>query len=157
MATTAVPAAITALVQILSAAPALAGVTVVDGPPTTDMSEADFVAVGWNMGGDDQAAAESLQDFAYAGARARDEDFTISGWLESWTGDEDFAARRARAYELLAVLEGSLRATQAQPEAPTLLGTVLWAHLTRHRLQQQFTDSGARVGISWTVACRARI
>jgi hypothetical protein len=157
MATTAVPAFINALVQVLRAAPALTGVEVLDGPPTSDMSAPDFVAVGWNMGGDDQAVAESAQDFAYAGARTRDEDFTVTGWLESWSGEEDFATRRARAYELLAVLENSLRATPAQPEAPTLLGTVQWAHLTRHQLQQVFTDRGARVGISWTVTGRARI
>lgn len=156
MATSAVPAAITALVQILAEAPGLAGVTVIDGPPAEDMSAEDLVIVGW-ASGDDQGSAESVQDFAYAGARTRDEEFTISGWLESWTGDEDTAARRDRAYELLAVLEDALRATAAQPEAPTLLGTVQWAHLTRHRLTQTFTDSGVRVGIAWTVSCQARI
>lgn len=156
MATSAVPAAIAALVQILTEAPGLAGVAVIDGPPTADMSDEDLVAVGWSVG-DDQGSAESTQDFAYAGARTRDEEFNISGWIESWSGEEDFGERRRRAYELLAVLEDALRATAAQPEAPTLLGTVQWAHLTRHRLQQQFTDSGARVGIAWTVSCQARI
>lgn len=156
MATSAVPDAIAALVQILTEAPALAGITVIDGPPAADMSDADLVVVGWAVG-DEQASAESAQDFAYAGARTRDEEFTITGWCESWSGDDDFSARRQRAYGLLAVVEDSLRATAAQPQAPTLLGTVQWAHLTRHRLQQQFTESGARVGISWTVTCRARI
>lgn len=156
MPTTAVPSAITALFKILSEAPALAAATVIDGPPTTDMSVDDLVVVGWAVG-DDGASAESAQDFAYAGARTRDEDFTITGWCESWSGSEDFAERRRRAYELLAVVEDSLRASEAQPEAPSLLGTVLWAHLTHHRLQQQLTDSGTRVGISWTITCRARI
>lgn len=156
MATSAVPAAINALIQILGAVPALAEVAVIDGPPSADMSAADFVAVGWSGTGEDQAA-EAAQDFAYAGARARNETFTITGWLESWDGGEDFAVRRARAYELLGILEDCLRATGAQPEAPTLLGTVQWAHLTHHKLQQAFTDSGARVGIGWTVTCQARI
>ncbi|MFD5975565.1 hypothetical protein [Streptomyces bacillaris] len=156
MATTAVPDAIDALVKILTEAPALAEVVVLDGPPTGDMSASDLVIVGWAVG-EDGASAESAQDFAYAGARTRDEEFSITGWCESWLGGDDFAARRRRAYELLAVVEDSLRATAAQPEAPTLLGTVLWAHLTRHRLQQHATDSGTRVSISWTVTCRARI
>lgn len=156
MATSAVPAAINALIQVLTAAPGLAGVTVTDGPPTSDLSAEDLVVVGWTVG-DDQASAESAQDFAYAGARTRDEEFTITGWVESWSGEEDFSDRRRRAYELLAVIEDALRATGAQPDAPTLLGTVQWAHLTRHRLQQQFTDTGSRVGISWTITCRARI
>ncbi|MGW4040470.1 hypothetical protein ACWEIM_30045 [Streptomyces sp. NPDC004778] len=156
MATSAVPNAIAALMQILAEAPALAGVTVIDGPPAADMSADDLVVVGWAVG-DDGASAESAQDFAYAGARSRDEEITITGWCESWSGGDDFAERRRRAYELLAVVEDSLRASAAQPEAPTLLGTVQWAHLTRHRLQQQATDSGTRVGISWTVTCQARI
>ncbi|MFE4649283.1 hypothetical protein [Streptomyces sp. NPDC056707] len=156
MATTAVPAAINALLEILGSAPALADVRIIDGPPTEDMSDEDLVCIGWAPG-DEQASAESVQDFAYAGARARDEDLTITGWAESWSGEEEFADRRARAYELLAVIENALRATEAQPEAPTLNGTVQWAHLIRHRLQQLFTDSGSRVGIAFTIGCRARI
>ncbi|MFG3426139.1 hypothetical protein [Streptomyces californicus] len=156
MQTTAVPRAIAALLQILQEDPALADALVMDGPPAQDLSASDLVVVGWTPGGD-EAIAESTQDFAYAGARTRDEEFTLSGWAESWTGEQDFAARRARAYDLLAVIERALRATAAQPEAPTLLGTVQWAHLTGHRLQQLLTDQGARVGIAWTISCRARL
>ncbi|MFE2941038.1 hypothetical protein ACFXKG_18535 [Streptomyces sp. NPDC059255] len=155
MQTSAVPAAIAALLDICRNAPGLDGVTVVDGPPTVDMSDADLVAVGWAPGGD--GGAELVQDFAYAGARSRDEDFSVTFWVESWSGDDDIAARRARAFELLAAIETAIRATGPNPEAPTLGGAVLWAHLTRAQLQQIATDQGARVGITGTVTCRARI
>lgn len=155
MATSAVPAAIDALLAILRAAPALAGVEVIDGPPTGDMSAADLVAVGWQP--DDGEAATLAQNFAYAGARRRDEEFVISCWLESWTGDSDVAARRTRAFELLAVVEDALRASDVAPEAPTLGGTVLWAQLSAGSLRQSFTDQGVKAGIAWSVACRARI
>ncbi|MEU3836505.1 hypothetical protein ACFCXC_18370 [Streptomyces microflavus] len=156
MQTTAVPRALAALLQILQEDPGLTTATVIDGPPVQDLSASDLVVVGWTPVGD-EPVAESSQDFAYAGARTRTEDFTLSGWAESWSGEQDFATRRARAYELLAVIETALRATAAQPEAPTLLGTVQWAHLTGHRLQQLLTDQGARVGIAWTVSCHARL
>ncbi|KUH38386.1 MULTISPECIES: hypothetical protein [Streptomyces] len=155
MATSAVPAAIDALLAILRAAPALADVDIIDGPPTGDMSAADIVAVGWQPDGED--AVSLVQEFAYAGARRRDEEFVISCWLESWTGDSDVASRRTRAFELLAVVEDALRASDAAPEAPTLGGAVLWAHLTAGTLRQVNTDQGVRVGVAFSVACRARI
>ncbi|MEV5444044.1 hypothetical protein AB0N23_16125 [Streptomyces sp. NPDC052644] len=155
MATSAVPAAIDALLAVLRAAPALADVEVIDGPPTGDMSAADIVAVGWQPDGDE--AATMAQDFAYAGARRRDEEFVISCWLESWTGDSDARARRARAFALLAVVEDALRASDTAPEAPTLGGAVLWAHLTAGTLRQVYTDQGVKAGLSFSVSCRARI
>jgi hypothetical protein len=57
----------------------------------------------------------------------------------------------------LGVVEAELRATASNPEAPTLNGTVLWAHLTRASLRQYFTDQGARVALGFTVSCHARI
>jgi len=155
MATSAVPAALAALLAILRAEPALADVQVVDGPPTTDQSDADLVAVGWSLEGD--LAAEVAQSFNAAGARTRDEDFDIACWLDTWSGDQDFASARARAYELLAVVENAIRASGASPTAPTLNGAVQWAHLTRYTLRQSLTDQGAQVSVPFTITCRARI
>jgi hypothetical protein len=156
MATSAVPGAIAALLAILQAAPGLAGVQVLDGPPTGDMSGQDYLAVGWD--GDTGAnAADASQQFNAAGARTRDEDFSVACWLNTWTGDPDIAARRVRAYGLLAVVEDAVRASGASPMAPTLGGAVLWAHLTAHSLRQDFTSQGARAAIGFTITCRARI
>lgn len=155
MATSAVPAAIDALLAILSAEEGLSGVRVLDGPPTGDMSDEEYVAIGWQP--DSEDAVQMVQDFNAAGARTRDEDFTILCWLDTWTGDSDVRARRARAFALLAVIEDAIRASGASPTAPTLSGTVLWAHLTGALLKQANTDQGVRAGITFTISCRARI
>lgn len=155
MATSALPGAITALLAILNAANGLDGVLLIDGPPVGDVATSDFLAVGWS-GGEDQAA-EVQQDFNAAGARTRDEEFAITNVIDVWDGGEDFAAVRTRAFEILGVVEQAIRATGPNPEAPTLNGAVLWAHLTRATLRQYFTDQGARVALAFTVSCHARI
>jgi hypothetical protein len=155
MATSAVPGAIAALLAILRAAPALSEVQVIDGPPTTDMADPDVVTVGWSPGGDQSALL--TQEFNAAGARTRNEDFEIANAIDCWSGDRDFSAVRARAFELLGVVENAIRASGANPEAPTLNGAVLWAHLTQGSLQQSFTDQGARAVLGFTVTCHARI
>lgn len=156
MATSAVPAAIDALVSIWTEALADDSAVVLDGPPTGDQSKSDYVSVGWQAESDDRAA-ESIQSFASAGARTRDEDFSIACWIDTWTGDRSVRARRVRAYELLAVLENALRATNLAPEAPTLNGAVLWSELTNSALRQVSTDQGVRAGLAFSITCRARI
>ena len=163
MATSALPAAIDALVSILTASTAMQALTlpdgraikVLDGPPTDDIALDDFLAVGWS-GSDDQAA-ESVQDFNSAGARTRNEELAIACIIDVWSGDDTFGSVRARAFQILGVVETELRATNDSPEAPTLNGAVLWAHLTRTQLRQYFTDQGARVALGFTVSCHARI
>ncbi|WHM32447.1 hypothetical protein OH540_21325 [Streptomyces sp. BPPL-273] len=155
MALSALPGALTALLAILRAADGLHDVLVLDGPPVGDVSTAAFLAVGWSGG--DEGAAEAQQDFNAAGARTRDEEFVITNVIDVWDGGEDFEALRAQAFEILGVVEQALRATEQAPQAPTLNGTVLWAHLTRMSLRQYFTDQGARVALGFTVSCHARI
>ncbi|MFD9111630.1 hypothetical protein [Streptomyces bottropensis] len=155
MATSALPAALTALVTALQAADALTDVLVTDGQPVVDIATRDFLAVGWS-GGEDQAA-EIMQDFNAAGARTRDEDFSITCVIDVWSGDEGFATVRNRVFEIFAVVETVLRATGGNPVAPTLNGTVLWAHLTRASLRQYFTEQGSRAALGFTVSCHARI
>lgn len=96
------------------------------------------------------------QDFNAAGARTRDEAFQISCYAESRAGDKEMALRRAKVFELVGAVEEALRATDVAPTAPTLNGTVLWAHLTAGNLQQVQSE-GAIAGLAFTVSCRARI
>jgi hypothetical protein len=144
-----------ALLAMCRAAPALEGVAITDGPVVTDLSEPDRLFVGWAPGL--ELAAQAQQDFASAGARRRDEGFDLTCYLESRSGDTDLAVRRARVYALQAVLEDLLRATDDEPEAPTLRGTVQWAHLTSSTLTQPQTTSGALAGLTLTITCRARL
>lgn len=163
MQTTALPNAIDQLVAVLAASSLLEALTgpdertvkVIDGPPSKDIALDDFLAVGWS-GSDDQAA-ESVQDFNSAGARTRNEELAIACIIDVWSGDDTFGSVRARAFQILGVVETELRATNDSPEAPTLNGAVLWAHLTRTQLRQYFTDQGARVALGFTVSCHARI
>ncbi|MET9957035.1 hypothetical protein ABZ135_36545 [Streptomyces sp. NPDC006339] len=155
MATSRVPAAVDALLAVLGAAPALAEVLIVDGPPHNNLTGAERIYVGWQPS--DSAAVSLTQDFNGAGARTRDEDFVISCYAEVWSGITDMQPQRARVFELVGVVEDALRATNAAPEAPTLGGTVLWSHLTAGDLMQDQTTDGARAGLSFQVACRARI
>ncbi|MEU0991934.1 hypothetical protein [Streptomyces sp. NPDC005953] len=155
MTTSRVPAAVAALLEILRAAPGLSEVLVVDGPPAVNMSERLRIYVGWQPGG--EAAVNLAQEFAGAGARRRDEDFTITCYAESRAGDKDMALQRNRVFELVAEVETALRATDAAPTAPTLGGAVLWAHLTAGDLMQEQGPDGALAGLAFTVSCRARL
>ncbi|WP_063735621.1 hypothetical protein [Streptomyces sp. RTd22] len=154
MSTSAVPAAVDALLEILRAAPGLADARVVDGPPSTNLTDRKYVFVGWQPGAEAAVAIE--QDFASAGARRRDESFEISCYAETRSGDKDMAVQRAAVFELVAAVEDALRATDAAPAAPTLGGTVLWAHLTTGSLTQVQSE-GTVAGLAFTVTCRARI
>lgn len=154
MATSRVPAAVDALLAILRAAPALAEVRIVDGPEATNLTERRMIFVGWQPGG--EASVGLQQEFNAAGARTRNEDFDIACYAETRAGDKDMALRRTAVFEIVAAVEEALRATDAAPEAPTLNGTVLWAHLTTGSLQQVQSE-GAVAGLAFTISCRARI
>lgn len=155
MVTSRVPAAVAALLDILRAAPSLAGsVHIEDGPTAVNLTDNDRIYVGWQP--NSEAAVNLLQDFNAAGARTRDENFIINCYAESRAGDKDMSLRRDRVYEILGVVETALRASDAFPEAPTLNGTVLWAHLTAGDLDQSKSE-GARAGLNFSVSCFARI
>ena len=155
MATTSrVPAAVDALLAILRAAPALADIRIVDGPEAVNLTAKHRIHIGWQPGG--EAAVSLQQAFNAAGARTRDETFSIACWAESRGGDKDMAVRRQKVFDIVAAVEQALRATNDAPEAPTLNGTVLWSELTTGDLTQSQSE-GANAGLEFTIACRARI
>jgi hypothetical protein len=154
MLTSRVPAAVDALLAILRARPALEGVAIVDGPTAVNLTSRRRIHIGWAPGADQ--AVELQQEFNSAGARTRDEVFSISCYAESRGGDKDMSFRRADAFALIGEVETALRATASNPTAPDLGGVVLWAELTTGNVQQSISE-GAQVGVEFTVACRARI
>lgn len=154
MMTSRVPAAVDALLAILRAAPALAEVAIVDGPSSVNFTQKQRLYVGWQPSG--EAAVSLEQAFNGAGARTRDETFTIACYAEARSGDTDMQTRRNEVFALVGEVETALRATNAAPTAPTLNGTVLWAHLTAGDLTQ-VQDQGSLAGLSFTVSCQARI
>lgn len=155
MATSVAADVIDALLEILRAAPELADVQIIDGPPIDDQSAPDQLIIGWQPG--EGEAATLLQDFAYAGARRRNEEGVVPCWIDCWTGDTDMQVRRRRAFDLLAVVEDVIRASDANPESPTLGGVVLWSQFAAGSLRQAATEQGARASVGFTVSYFARI
>lgn len=154
MQTSRVPTAVDALLAILRARPALAEVAIVDGPAAVNLTQRRRIHVGWQPG--DGTAVALQQSFNAAGARTRDEAFTINGYAEARAGDKDMKARRDEVFALVGEIETALRATNEAPTAPTLNGTVLWAHLTAGDLAQA-QQEGSIAGLAFTVTCQARI
>lgn len=154
MQTSRVPAAVDALLTILRARPALAEVAIVDGPTAVNLTNRRRIHIGWAPGG--EQSVELQQEFNGAGARTRDEVFSISCYAESRGGDKDMSFRRSDAFDLVGEVETALRATASNPTAPDLGGVVLWAELTTGNVQQNISE-GALVGVQFTVSCRARI
>ncbi|MGW0785754.1 hypothetical protein [Streptomyces sp. NPDC002913] len=155
MATSAVPAAIDALLAVLGAAEDLSTVRIFDGPPGQNFTQKDLLYIGHSPAA--EQAAEMTQTFASAGARTRDEDASIACYIESRRGDTSIRDRRTRVFEILAAVEQALRATNDNPAAPNLGGVVLWSDVTAGSLAQVQTDSGALAGLVFTVHFRARI
>ncbi|MFJ9020803.1 hypothetical protein ACIRPU_12585 [Streptomyces sp. NPDC102259] len=151
--TSRVPDAVDALVAIVVGL-ALDGVRVVDGPDAVNATERHRVHIGWSPSS--ESAVTLQQQWNAAGARTRDEEFSIACFAESRGGDTDMAFRRRKVFEMVAAIEQALRATSDAPEAPTLNGTVLWSELTAGDLVQSHAE-GAIAGLSFTIACRARI
>ncbi|MFF5004683.1 hypothetical protein ACFY3G_17855 [Streptomyces phaeochromogenes] len=152
--TSAVPDALDQLLVILRTGIDPNTLAVFDGPTLNDTPD-DCLFVGWQPSG--EASVNIQQDFAYAGARRRKEVFEVQGYIETKSGDTDMQARRARAFEILGLVATALRATDAAPEAPTLNGTVLWAHLTAGDLLQEQNSNGATCGLAFSVTCQALI
>lgn len=147
MATSSIPAAITALVGLLKAA--LTDVDVFDGPPMTgDMP--DHVCIGHDPL-DPLNAVEADQVPASLGNRAREESYQILCSLAAWSGDEGMAARRDRALALFATVESIVRANV------TLNGAVRSAQIGSYTLVQEQTDQGASAGLRFRIACSARL
>jgi hypothetical protein len=156
MMTSRVPAAVDALLAILRAAPGLTAedLVIVDGPSSINFTQRRRLYVGWHPGAESSVQLE--QSFNGAGARTRDEAFEISCYAEARAGDKDMKTRRDEVFAIVGEVETALRATNEAPAAPTLNGTVLWAHLTTGDLTQAQTE-GTLAGLAFTVTCQARI
>jgi len=154
MMTSRVPAAVDALLAILRAAPGLAEAAIVDGPVGINLTQRQRIHVGWQPGADSAVSLE--QSFNAAGARTRDEAFTISCYAEARAGNTVMKERRDEVFALVGEVETALRATNDAPTAPTLNNTVLWAHLTAGDLTQVQAE-GSLAGLAFTVTCQARI
>lgn len=159
--TSAMHAAIVAVVALLKAEPALSTVDVIDGPPFewNPLRVADqygdgrrYLFVGATPEGDDGDSASGTQTFGGTGgaARSRDERFSITSTALILDGGQNVPAVRAELFALLVVVETVLLAHI------DLSGTVLYSEFAGvERLKQFYADHGLTVSGQFDIACRA--
>jgi hypothetical protein len=158
MATSAVWEVLDALVALFAADATLAaaGVRVVDGPPTTDLSPPNLLFVGSAPSdpNDDSPDASFSQSWGELGARAKYEDLIVRCELWVRSGSQDMAARRDTAKALLDAIEAALRTNYT-----LAVGRLLWIHLAAAEIRQIQTQAptGSTVAVSFTLAGRARL
>lgn len=146
------PAVIDALVALCRTAPALAGVTVQDGPQVTSKHLKAVVCIGWDGDEDNDQAVEAQQEWAGLGAKAKDETLQVTCAALAWHGSTTTKPVRDRAYALVAAVEDALRADPSlgfQP--PTVV-----ALATGNAFQRQTAD-GAQCRVVFTIAIKTRI
>lgn len=154
-----IPAALTALVAVLSAATS-ADVEVLRGRQLeTAGDEGRRVYVGWSGEDTDRVAVEFTQRYAGLGAGRKAEEFSVRCCLVCWSGDDDpdaLAALEAAAFGILADVEAAIRGQLRNTDGSGPLGLPLPATvgLAAGRLVY---DSVQRVRIPCTVNITTRI
>lgn len=91
-------------------------VAIYDGPPTTELDPPLKLYIGWTDPDDTtgEAGAESQQDWASIGRRARSEIVTIHCCAEAWSGIDDIKAMRTAAAGITAAVEVLMQADTTQ-------------------------------------------
>jgi len=135
---------------------ALAAATVYDGYGKTDEVAGDYVMVGIEDPDSDRAtSAEARQDWAGLGARARNEEGTVTCLALSWNGNDDLAQARAAVKATTGAIEDYLR---ADPDLGGVVPGLLWTgYGTRTQLIQIQATDGACVICVFEVAFKARV
>lgn len=146
--TSRLPAALEALVTALEAWPGLAGVTVRDGPSTSQATVQELVSVGYTGGDDDNSGESTLLTEGLGGSVDR-EQFTVRCIAVVLRGSDDISGARRRAYELLSEAGAAIAVNR------TLGGIVMRAMVSSHSLTQDQTPSGAQAAVVFDVTCDA--
>ena len=140
---------------ILAAVRAVAPVDVgvYDGPYVTGDTRAG-IHIGYDADPEgDGVAGSSDQAWAGLGARARDENLTVTGAIHLVQGDADVKAARDRGYQLLGLVEAALHT------APSLgLTPPTWMGVASHRLAYLPGETvGLEVWLRFEIAVRTRL
>jgi len=142
------PTAMDRLVAVFGAWPALADVTVLDGPSTSQKTLQQVLTVGWT-GGDDETDAESTLLTEGVGGGIDREQFTIRCAVAVLVGADDLSGARRRAYAVLSEAGAAIGADR------TLGGVVMRAMIGSHSLSQGLTPKGAQAVLVFEVSCDA--
>ena len=160
--TSQVPAITDYLVAAAAAWPALAGVTVFDGPQVP-VATTGIERVLW-IGADpaqlpnptaDAVQAWPVLDFA----RTKDEDGTITCAAQHWSGDTTVKAHRDGAAAIVAGMELLLRGNPAQggPGDASMGGLALWSGVDALTWYQRQVANGALCLVTFTIVYKARL
>lgn len=146
--TSAIPAALTGLVSLLRADPALSDVTVLDGPPVSPIASGATLLIGANGDESDVLSASSTLDDASLGRGDTAESLEIRCHVEYWEGTEHVEPCRSKAFAVLDAVKAAVS------RDPRLGGAV-----RRARLTGQLSYAAARfegetgVGVPFTIRC----
>ena len=131
-------------------------VQIFDGPATTMLDSQLKLYIGWTDPDStgDEPAAESQQDWAALGRRARNEQVTIHCCAEAWTGLDDVKTVRTSVTGITAAVETLMQADTSQ-----FGGNVLFPDpgLTNVSLPQDNTTSGGLARQTFDLVFRCRI
>lgn len=145
----AVPAALSALLAAFRAAPALSGTDIRDGPVVTGSPSLEAVLVGWYGQPSDDLAVDGTTAMEGLGGAPDREQFAIRCAVMVMDGQNDMTAARARAYVLAAVCGAVVAADRK------LAGTVMRAYAGSLSLRQEQRPDGAVATVGFTVECDA--
>ncbi len=145
------PSVVDALVAVLRATPALAGVDVLDGPPTGEPSGRDVVAIGHSLDDDDDTAG-SVAWTDYSTGGVVEERCEIRCAVQAVSGDTAMTTPRTRAFALLDAAHAALRAdwTAGVP-------SVVSVDITTGTVRQAQSGLGPGARIEFTVTVHALI
>lgn len=148
-----VPELLDAFLAALEAAAGLEGVEVVDGPFVSDSAAAEWVFVGYD--GDpegDYITAQTTQQWAGIGAKAKNEDVTITGAVLVRQGSVAVKPCRDRTFAIFAVVEAAVRAVPSLGlPSPTVCA------ISEHTFHTEQTDRGIQGRLPFTLTCSTRI
>ena len=145
------PAAVAALVATLRAAPALAGVDVLDGPPTGEPSGRDVVCIGHVLDdADDTSGSANWTPYTTGGVISEDSEIRCA--VQSVSGATDLAIARGRAFALLDAVHAALRADWTLGDPSIVTGD-----LAVGAVRQAQTELGSGCRVEFTVTIHALI
>lgn len=130
-------------------------VHVVDGDVVTGEA-GTFLMVGWDDPDNDRATSTTgSQSWAGLGAKARNEEGTVTCLVVGWTGNGDLKEARTTVRGVTDGVEGLLR---ADPNLDGAVPGLLWTEYgTRTELRQWLSEEGAVVTCTFEIAFKARI
>ncbi|MYR84085.1 hypothetical protein GTY41_03780 [Streptomyces sp. SID685] len=147
------PALIDALVAALQASDGLSGVNVVDGPLVSNSAASEWVFVGYDgdPGGEFQATS-TLQEWAGIGAKAKNEEITLTCCALVRSGSTSVKPVRDRAYQIFAAVEAAVRSNPALALPPPTVCSI-----SEHTFFPEQTANGLQGRLPFTVTCTTRI